>query len=128
MLTTFHGNALGSTLGWWFGPFSGRLGRRKVGPIHWAIAAGAGQAYDIEPKQQLWGTLGMLRTMLAMVRPVIDFTNLALTVFSVCHCLRVGEAAHIRKVDIRAPGWLSFYYRKTKRQWIPARLGAWGER
>ena len=29
MLTTFHGNALGSTLGWWFGPLNRRLGRRK---------------------------------------------------------------------------------------------------
>ena len=29
MLTTFHWNALGSTLGWWFGPFGRRLGRCK---------------------------------------------------------------------------------------------------
>ena len=29
MLSTFHWNALGSTLGWWCCPFSRRLGRRK---------------------------------------------------------------------------------------------------
>ena len=29
MLTTFHWNALGSTVGWWFGPFGGRLSRCK---------------------------------------------------------------------------------------------------
>ena len=27
MLSTFHWNALGSTLGWWLGPFGRRLGR-----------------------------------------------------------------------------------------------------
>ena len=31
-----------------------------VGPIHWAIAAGAGRAYNSELGQQVWGTVGML--------------------------------------------------------------------
>ena len=32
MLTTFHRKALGSTLGWWIGPFGRRLGRCKQIP------------------------------------------------------------------------------------------------
>ena len=37
-----------------------QLLRPMVAPIHWAIAAGARRAYNSEPGQQVWGTLGML--------------------------------------------------------------------
>ena len=63
-----------------------------VGPVHWAIAAGARWAYDTEPRQQLC-TLGVLRTMSSAVRSNTNFAVVALALLSVCHCLRVGEAA-----------------------------------
>ena len=96
--------------------------------MDWAIAARAAKAYGTKPGQQLWGPFTMLRTMSAAVRSKTDFAMLALAVFNVCHCLRVGEAASIHKANISALGWLGFYDTKTKRQWVPARLGAWGER
>ena len=105
-----------------------QLLRPTVGPIHWAIAAGAGRANNSEPGQQVWGTLGMLRAIATAVRTETDLAVLALAVFSACHGLRVGEAASIRRVDVSQPGWVSFYARKTKRRWIPARLGTWAER
>ena len=105
-----------------------QLLRPTVGPIHWAIAADAGRAYNSEPGQQVWGTLGMLRAMATAVRTDTDLAVLALAVFSACHGLRVGEVASIRRADVSQPGWVSFYDRKTKRRWIPARLGTWAER
>ena len=105
-----------------------QLQRPTVGPVHWAIAAGVGRAYNSEPGQQVWGTLSMLRAMATAVRTDTDLAVLALAVFSACHGLRVGEAASIRKADVSQPGWVSFYDRKTKRRWIPARLGTWAER
>ena len=74
-----------------------QLLRPTVYPIHRAIAAGAGRAYNSEPGQQVWGTLGMLRIMATVVRSKLDLAILALAVFSVCHGLRVGEAGGIRK-------------------------------
>ena len=56
-----------------------QLLRPTVGPIHWAIAAGAGRAYNCEPGQQVWGTLGMLRAMATAVRTDTDLAVLALT-------------------------------------------------
>ena len=70
----------------------------------------------------------MLRTMATAVRSETDFANLTLAIFSFCHGLRVGEAASVHRVDISQPGWISFYDCKTKRRWIPARLGVWAER
>ena len=49
--------------------------------------------------------------MAAAVRSETDFPVLTLAVFSVCHGLRDGEAANIRKFDITQPGWISFYDR-----------------
>ena len=71
-----------------------------MGPIQWAMAAGAGRVYNSEPRQQVWGTLGMHRTMATAVRSETDFAVLTLAIFTVCHDLRVREAASIRKVDI----------------------------
>ena len=105
-----------------------QLLRPTVGPIHSAMAAGAGRAYNSEPGQQVWGTLGMLRAMATAVRTDTDLAVLALAVFGACHGLRVEEAAGIRRADISQPGWVSFYDRKTKRRWIPARLATWAER
>ena len=68
-----------------------QLLRPTVGPIHWAIAAGAGRAYNSEPGQQVWGTLGMLRAMATAVRTDTDLAVLALAVFSACHGLRSLE-------------------------------------
>ena len=85
--------------------------------IHWAIAAGARRAYNLEPGQQIWGTLGMLCTMATAVRSETDFAILALAIFNACHGLWVGEDASIRSADISLPGWASFYDRKTKRRW-----------
>ena len=105
-----------------------QLLRPTGGRIHRAIAARAGRAYNSEPGQQVWGTLGMLRAMATAVRTDTDLAVLALAVFRPCHGLRVGEAASIRKADVSQPGWVSFYDRKTKRHWIPARPGTWAER
>ena len=81
-----------------------QLLRPTVGPIHWAIVAGAGRAYNSEPGQQVWGTLGMLRAMATAVRTDTDLAVLALAVFCACHGLRVGEAANIRRADVSQPG------------------------
>ena len=101
--------------------------RPTLCPIHWAIAARAGWAYNSELGQQVWGTPGMLRTIIAAALSETDFAVLTLAVFSVCHGLRVGDsqAASIRTSDISQPGWISFYDRQTKRRWILARLGVW---
>ena len=62
------------------------------------------------------------------VRPETDVGVLAPAVFNVCHGPRVGDAASIRRANVSQLGWISFYDRKTKRRWIPARLGVWAER
>ena len=74
-----------------------------VWPIHCAIAAGAIGAYNSEPGQQVWGTVGMLRTMATAVRSETNLAVLALAVFSVCHGLRVEEAASIHRADVSQP-------------------------
>ena len=81
-----------------------QLLRPTVCPIQWAIGTGVGRAYNSEPGQQVWGTLGMLQTMAAAVRSETDFAILTLAVFGVCHGLRVGEAATISRVNISQPG------------------------
>ena len=57
-----------------------QLLRPTVGPIHWAIAARAGRAYNSEPGQQVWGTLGMPQAMATAVRTDTDLAVLALAV------------------------------------------------
>ena len=104
-----------------------QLLRPTVCPIHCAIAAGAGWAYNSEACHQVWGTLGMLRTMATAIRSVTYFAVLALAVFSVCHGLRVGEAASMRRADVSQPSWIGFYCSKSERRWIPARLGVWAK-
>ena len=49
-----------------------------VGPVHWAITARAGRAYNSEPGRRVWGTLGMLRAMATAVRTEMDLAVLAL--------------------------------------------------
>ena len=105
-----------------------QLLRPTVCPIHRAIAAGAGLAYNSEPRQQVWGTLGMLRTMATAVRSETDFAVLALAVFSACHGLRVGEAASIRRTDVSQPGWSSSTIARprgggSRPSWEPERSG-----
>ena len=102
--------------------------RPTICPIHQAIAAGDGRSYNSKPGQQVWGTLGMLHAMATAVRTETDLAVLALVVLSACHGLRAGEAASVCTTDVSQPGWISFYDRKTKRRWIPARLGPWTER
>ena len=77
-----------------------QLLRPTVYTIHWAVAAGDGQAYNSEPGQQVCGTLGMLRTMAAAVRTEADLAVLALAILSACHGPRVGEATSVRRTDI----------------------------
>ena len=76
----------------------------------------------------MWGTLGMVQAMAMAVRTDADLAVLALAVFRACRGLRVGEAAIIRRSEVSQPGWVSFHDCKTKRRWIPARLGTWAER
>ena len=99
-----------------------QLLRPTVGPMDWAIAARAAKAYGTN-RGNSCGSFTMLRTMSAAVRSETDFAMLALAVFNVCHCLRVGEATSIHRADISALGWLGFYDTKTKQRWVPARLG-----
>ena len=48
--------------------------------------------------------------------PRLTFAVVALVVFSVCHSLRMGEVANIRRAHISELGWLSFIDLKTKRR------------
>ena len=102
--------------------------RSTGSPIHWAFASGAGGAYNSEPGQQIWGTLGMLRTMATAIRSRTDYAILALAIFTACHSLRVAETASICRPDVSQPSWVGFYDRNTKRLWIPVGLGLWAER
>ena len=99
------------------------LPRPTVCPILWAITAGAGGVYNFEPPQLVWGTLGMLGTMATAVRSKTDFAVLALTVFTVCHSLQVGDAAGIDTRDVSERGWITFYDHKTKRRLATSRAG-----
>ena len=98
-----------------------------VSPIHWAMSAGADRIYEHPAPSPVWGTPAMLAHMAAHVDTDLAFVTLGLAVLSVCHLLRVGEVASIRKSDLCTERRLSFYHSKGANRWITAPMGAWGE-
>ena len=96
--------------------------------MHWAIVAGDGPAYNSELGQQVWGTLGMLRTMTTAVHSETDFAVPALAFLSARCGLQVGEVGSIRRSDVKQPRWINLYDCKTKRRWMPAKLGTYAQR
>ena len=84
--------------------------------------AGAGRS-------QRWGSLEVLEVMGRRAQSPHERLVAALAVLSTAYCLRIGEAASIRAVDLlQSKSSIRFFDQKSKRQWVTRPAGSYIDR